>query len=80
MTDLVGPGGTATSTDASFVLLSEFLGNRIWKYWLTGTKANTSELLLTIPGPANIKRLPSGNYWVSSNNQTSGTSVPTGQE
>ncbi|KAI5659115.1 hypothetical protein M9H77_27908 [Catharanthus roseus] len=76
--DLQGAGGVGASEDGSFVLLSEFTGNRITKYWLTGPKADTSELLLNIPGPANLKRLPSsGNYWVAVNNQTSGTNVPT---
>lgn len=77
-TGLQGPGGVGASLDGSFVIYSEFVGNKITKYWLTGPKANTRELLLNIPGPANIKRLPSGNYWVAVNNQTSGTNVPTG--
>ncbi|KAL3512535.1 hypothetical protein ACH5RR_025252 [Cinchona calisaya] len=77
-TGLQVPGGVGTSLDGSFVLYSEFGGNKITKYYLTGPKANTRELLLNIPGPTNIKRLPSGNYWVAVNNRSSGTNVPTG--
>ncbi|CAK9166947.1 unnamed protein product [Ilex paraguariensis] len=63
-------GGVAISEDLSFVLVSEFMGNKIWKYWLKGPKANTSEILLDVQHPGNIKRAPSGDFWVAVNFQT----------
>ncbi|KAL3512537.1 hypothetical protein ACH5RR_025254 [Cinchona calisaya] len=66
-TGLQGPGGVATSNDGSFVLYSEFVANKVSKYYLTGPKANTQEIIFNFSGPANIKRLPSGNYWVALN-------------
>ena len=55
------------STDSSFVLVSEFTGSRITKYWLTGPKADTAELLADKPGPANMKLNMPGDYWVATN-------------
>ncbi|CAK9166945.1 unnamed protein product [Ilex paraguariensis] len=63
-------GGVAISEDLSFILVSEFMGNKIWKYLLKGPKANTSEILLDIQHPGNIKRAPSGDFWVAVNFQT----------
>ena len=86
---LSGAGGVAVSQDGSYVLVSEFIANRIQKFWLTGPKALTSEVLITFPGrPINIRRTLLGEFWVAVNvqmpviNGSSGsnnvTNVPTG--
>lgn len=66
------PAGTAVSPDGSFVLVTEFIGERTQKYWLKGPKANTQEVLITIKGksPDNIKRNPGGNFRVAVNRET----------
>lgn len=65
------PAGTAVSPDGSFVLVTEFIGQRIQKYWLKGPKANTTEVLITFNGrPDNIKRNPGGDFWVAVNQKT----------
>lgn len=66
---LKAPGGVGVAKDSSFVLVSEFTGNRIWKYWLKGVKANTAQLLMNTSTPANIKKTRSGDFWVASNIQ-----------
>lgn len=68
---LAGAAGTAVSPDGSFVLVTEFIGQRIQKYWLKGPKANTTEVLITFHGrPDNIKRNPGGDFWVAVNQKT----------
>ncbi|XP_055962299.1 protein STRICTOSIDINE SYNTHASE-LIKE 11-like [Mercurialis annua] len=64
-----GAAGVAVSGDGSYLLYTEFIAQRIQKYWLKGPKANTSEVLLTLPGrPDNIKRAPSGHdFWIAVN-------------
>ncbi|KAM7471197.1 hypothetical protein LguiA_009380 [Lonicera macranthoides] len=69
LSGLKGAGGVGVSKDGSFVLVSEFTGSRITKYWLSGPKADTAELLLKISGPANIKRTEKGDFWVALNIQ-----------
>ncbi|KAG5546538.1 hypothetical protein RHGRI_018652 [Rhododendron griersonianum] len=66
---LAGAGGPAVSFDRSFVLVSEYVGKRIQKFWLTGVKANTAEILINLPGnPNKIKRSETeGEYWVALN-------------
>lgn len=66
---LAGAGGPAVSFDRSFVLVSEYVGKRIQKFWLTGVKANTAEILINLPGnPNKIKRSQTeGEYWVALN-------------
>lgn len=68
---LAGAAGTAVSPDGSFVLVTEFIGQRIQKYWLKGPKANTTEVLITFHGrPDNIKTNPGGDFWVAVNQET----------
>lgn len=80
------PVGTAVSGDSTFVLVSEFLGQRIIKYWLKGPKANTSEVFINFHGnPANIRRTinSTGDFWVGVNVQRqtpASTTIPTGQK
>ena len=60
--------GLAVSPDGSFLLVSEAIGNRIRRYWLTGPKANTAEIFLSninVVRPQNIKRTPSGGFWIA---------------
>lgn len=60
--------GLAVSRDGSFLLVSEAIGNRIRRYWLTGPKANTAEIFLSninVVRPQNIKRTPSGGFWIA---------------
>ncbi|KAL8230763.1 hypothetical protein R6Q57_000541 [Mikania cordata] len=67
LSGLSGGGGPAVSSDGTFVLVPEFSGNRISKYWLAGPKANTVELLLNnIGNPNKIKRAERfGEFWVA---------------
>ncbi|KAI7986411.1 hypothetical protein LOK49_LG14G00312 [Camellia lanceoleosa] len=59
------PSGVEVSSDRSFVLVSENTANRILKYWLRGPKANTAEILISLPAPPNqISRNPGGDFWV----------------
>ncbi|KAL5544841.1 hypothetical protein UlMin_008625 [Ulmus minor] len=79
MKGLSGPAGVAVSSDGSFLLVTEFIAQRIQKFWLTGPKAFTSEILVTFNGrPDNIKRTLSGDYWVAVNVQKLLAIVPTG--
>ncbi|XP_028753725.1 protein STRICTOSIDINE SYNTHASE-LIKE 11-like [Neltuma alba] len=68
--DLAVPSGVAVSKDGSYVLVSEFMANRVQRFWLEGDKQNTSEIFLQLPGkPDNIKRNSAGDFWVAVNNQ-----------
>ncbi|GAU19003.1 hypothetical protein TSUD_193410 [Trifolium subterraneum] len=62
------PSGVAVSRDGSFVLVSEYLANRIQRVWLKGPRANSSELFMILLGrPDNIKRTSRGQFWISVN-------------
>ncbi|KAI9173400.1 hypothetical protein LWI28_000722 [Acer negundo] len=66
--NLSGAAGTAVSADGTFVLVTEFIGKRIQRYWLKGAKANTAETFATINGrPDNVKRTALGHFWVAAN-------------
>ncbi|XP_027368811.1 protein STRICTOSIDINE SYNTHASE-LIKE 12-like [Abrus precatorius] len=68
MRGLAFPSGVAVSRDGSFVLVSEFLTNRIHRFWLRGPKANSSEIFSQLTGsPDNIRRNPNGQFWVAMN-------------
>ena len=58
--------GVATAADSSFVLINETGSYRIHKYWLTGEKAGTAEVIIdNLPGfPDNIVRGRDGRFWV----------------
>ncbi|KAK4280019.1 hypothetical protein QN277_011704 [Acacia crassicarpa] len=61
-------GGVALSGDGSFVLVTEFLANRVIRFWLTGPLQNTSQVFMLLPGrPDNIKRNPRGEFWIAVN-------------
>lgn len=68
--DLAVASGVAVSKDGSYVLVSEFKGNRIRRLWVKGDKQNTSDTFLELPGrPDNIKRNSAGEFWVAVNSQ-----------
>lgn len=68
LSGLSGSAGCAVSSDGGFVLVGEFLRNRILRYWIKGPKANTWEIFVpSIPGPDNIRRTDGGDFWVASN-------------
>ena len=51
-----------------FVLVSEYIGKRIQRLWLTGAKRNTKETFISFQGnPDNIKRAADGDFWVAVN-------------
>ncbi|WOG90070.1 hypothetical protein DCAR_0209311 [Daucus carota subsp. sativus] len=62
------PIGPAVSLDGSFLVFSEYGNKRILRYWLKGLRANTVEVLFTVPGyPSKIKRTSIGDFWVPVN-------------
>ncbi|KAL3512327.1 hypothetical protein ACH5RR_025044 [Cinchona calisaya] len=63
------PIGPVFNFDSTFVLYSDIYAKRVVKYWLTGPKANTNEVLLNLPGrPIKIKRATTaGEFWVAVN-------------
>ncbi|KAL3512345.1 hypothetical protein ACH5RR_025062 [Cinchona calisaya] len=63
---LQGPGGAGVGRESSFVLVPECIGNRLSTYWLKGPKTNKTELIMSIPGPTNIKRTLSDDFWIAS--------------
>ncbi|KAK3037105.1 hypothetical protein RJ639_031524 [Escallonia herrerae] len=66
LTGLAGPAGVAISKDGTYLLVSEFVSQRIQKYWLKGPSANKAEVLLNLKGnPDNIKRTVRGDFWVA---------------
>lgn len=68
LSDLSVATGVAVSNNGSFVLVSEYLANRIQRFWLTGPKENTSDIFLELPGrPDNIKRTSGNEFWVAMN-------------
>ncbi|XP_020228238.1 protein STRICTOSIDINE SYNTHASE-LIKE 12 [Cajanus cajan] len=68
MRGLALASGVAVSRDGSFVLVSEYLANRIQRFWLKGPRANSSDLFLQLTGrPDNIWRNPRGEFLVAVN-------------
>jgi len=68
LSNLAVPTGVAISRDGSFALVSEFLSFKVWKVWLKGPRANSSELFMLLAGrPNNIKRNSRGQFWISGN-------------
>ncbi|XP_024929769.3 protein STRICTOSIDINE SYNTHASE-LIKE 10-like [Ziziphus jujuba] len=59
--------GVAVSKGGNFVLVSEFLSDRILRLWLKGPKAGASDIFARLPAPDNIKRNPRGEFWVAAN-------------
>uniref|UniRef100_A0A6N2LR20 Strictosidine synthase conserved region domain-containing protein n=1 Tax=Salix viminalis TaxID=40686 RepID=A0A6N2LR20_SALVM len=79
MRNLSGAAGAAVSGDGRFVLVSEFIGNRIQRYWLTGSNAGTSEIILSnlnIVRPNNIKRTILGDFLIAAATVTQASQTP----
>ncbi|KAM3703335.1 hypothetical protein ACJW31_04G088700 [Castanea mollissima] len=68
VTWLSGAAGTAFSALGDFVLVSEYIGKRIQRFWLTGAKRYRTETFISFRGnPDNIKRDANGDFWVAVN-------------
>lgn len=66
LSGLAGPTGVAVSRDGSYLVVSEFIRNRIRRVWLRGPMALHAETLVDLAGsPANIKRTVNGDFWVA---------------
>ncbi|KAF9615463.1 hypothetical protein IFM89_023721 [Coptis chinensis] len=66
--------GVALSENNDFLLVAETGAARIIRFWLEGTKSNTTEIIAELPGaPDNIKRTANDEFWVAINN---GRSIP----
>ncbi|KAF9618848.1 hypothetical protein IFM89_002716 [Coptis chinensis] len=56
------------------------VSRRIIRFWLEGTKSNTTEIIAELPGaPNNIKRTANGEFWVAINNWRSIPSYNAGE-
>ena len=64
--DLNYANGLAISKDNSFIVIAETGSYRILKYWLTGERAGTSDVLIdNLPAfPDNLKTGLGGRFWV----------------
>ncbi|KAJ7943251.1 Strictosidine synthase [Quillaja saponaria] len=72
--DLAFPNGVALSKSNSFLLFSETPTNKILRYWLEGSKSQTTETFAQLERPAdNIKRSNKGDFWIALN---SGRNAP----
>ncbi|KAI3690356.1 hypothetical protein L2E82_48366 [Cichorium intybus] len=67
LSGLSGGGGPAVSSDRKFVLVPEYVKNKIQRHWLQGPKKDTNEVFLSDCGsPKNIKRAANdGEFWVA---------------
>ncbi len=59
--------GVALAADESFVLVNETTRFRVTRYWLTGERAGTHDVLIEgLPGyPDGISRSPRGTFWIA---------------
>ncbi|KAL6976493.1 cohesin loading factor Ssl3 [Sarracenia purpurea var. burkii] len=58
------PNGLSLSKDGSFFVFCD--AGRLWKYWLRGEKAGTSEIMVLLPGfPDNVRTNEKGEFWVA---------------
>ncbi|KAK8586421.1 hypothetical protein V6N13_010014 [Hibiscus sabdariffa] len=75
------PGGVAVDEEEEFVLVSEFLGNRIRKIQLRGRKPFESDIINTQPFPDNIRKAGLDEFWIAEARKDGGTQsnlVPVG--
>ncbi|XP_010427557.1 PREDICTED: protein STRICTOSIDINE SYNTHASE-LIKE 8 [Camelina sativa] len=64
--NLLLPNGLALSKDGSFVVTCESSLNSCRRIWVKGPKSGTNEIFASLPGsPDNIRRTPSGDFWVA---------------
>ncbi|CAI5471110.1 unnamed protein product [Closterium sp. Yama58-4] len=58
--------GIALSVDRSFLVYCETIRARCNRYWLTGSKAGTHEVMVDLPGvPDNPRLNPRGRFWIA---------------
>ena len=67
LSGLSGVGGPAVSSDRKYVLVPDYVNNKIHRHWLQGPKKDTNEVFLTDCGsPKTIKRAEKdGEFWVA---------------
>ncbi|XP_037799477.1 adipocyte plasma membrane-associated protein-like [Penaeus monodon] len=67
MKNLHFANGVQLSPDHDFVLVCETFQKRVWRYWLQGPKAGTSEIFVDrLPGmPDNLRNRNEGGYYIS---------------
>jgi sugar lactone lactonase YvrE len=60
------PNGVRVSQDGTFLVFAEIRKCRLWRYWLKGPKAGTSDIFVEyLPGiPDNLGRNERGEFWV----------------
>ncbi|KAF7848391.1 hypothetical protein BT93_L1990 [Corymbia citriodora subsp. variegata] len=63
--ELSGPGGVAVAGDSSYVLITEFIGGTVKKFFLTDSRANTIQTLLNIASASTIRRTAGGEFTVT---------------
>ena len=65
--NLVFPNGMCLAHDGESILFAESWLCRVNRYWITGPKAGTSEVVINdLPGyPDNINRASDGTYWLA---------------
>ncbi|KAG5618399.1 hypothetical protein H5410_018223 [Solanum commersonii] len=64
VTSFEGPVGLSLSKDSSYVLITEYIAQRIRRFWLKGPKANSSDVFRKVEGiPDNIRRTVLGDFW-----------------
>ncbi|MCD7468662.1 hypothetical protein HAX54_007054 [Datura stramonium] len=63
LSGLSGPVGVALSKDSSYVLITEYIAQRIRRFWLKDAKANSSDVFTNVDRtPANIKTTVLGDF------------------
>ncbi|XP_042758172.1 protein STRICTOSIDINE SYNTHASE-LIKE 11 [Lactuca sativa] len=67
LSGLSGAGGPSVSSDRKYVLVPEYVNNKIQRHWLQGPNKDTNEVFLTdCRSPKNIKRAANdGEFWVA---------------
>ncbi|KAF8688746.1 hypothetical protein HU200_042225 [Digitaria exilis] len=60
------PNGVAVSAAGDHVVVAHTALCELWRYWVRGPRANTSELFAELPGyPDNVRADGRGGYWVA---------------
>ncbi|CAM6120204.1 unnamed protein product [Calypogeia fissa] len=70
------PNGVALSKDGNFLLIASTTNNRVWRYWLQGSKTGTLEDFADQPGyPDNVRSTEDGDFWVAIHSRRTNTHV-----
>ncbi|KAI3416867.1 Str_synth domain-containing protein [Psidium guajava] len=67
---LSGPGGVAVAADSSYLLITEFIGGTVKKYFLTGPRANTIQTLLNVSLASSISGTPAGEFTLAESRES----------